>query len=158
MSVFGVGADLSENAWRGVLRQLLANSLLAVDHEGYGTLALTETSRAVLKGEHTLMLRRESEKKSRSSRSAGGRGKEPVALLPPEAQQRFELLRAWRADVARNHGVPAYVVFHDATLREVALESPQTLEDLAGITGIGVRKREVYGEELLRCVAGLPVL
>ncbi|NYT76393.1 DNA helicase RecQ [Alcaligenaceae bacterium] len=158
LSVFGVGADLSENAWRGVLRQLLANSFLAVDHEGYGTLTLTESSRAVLKGEHTLMLRRESEKKSRSARSTGGRSKEPAVLLPPEAQQRFELLRTWRAEVARSHGVPAYVIFHDATLREVALESPQTLDDLDGITGIGVRKREAYGEELLRCVAGLPVL
>lgn len=153
MTVFGIGADLSEQAWRGVLRQLLAQSLLAVDHEGYGTLALTETSRAVLKGEQTLMFRREPEKKARNSRSASARGKEAI-VLPGEAQQRFDNLRAWRSEVARSHGVPAYVIFHDATLREIALSCPQSLDDLGGISGVGVRKRDAYGEELLRCVRG----
>src|SRR5690606_16108447 len=104
LTVFGIGADLSEQAWRGVLRQLLAQSLLAVDHEGYGTLALTESSRAVLKGEKQLMFRREPEKKARNGRSASARGKDAGIVLPPEAQQRFEDLRAWRADVARSHG------------------------------------------------------
>ncbi|SHH93457.1 DNA helicase RecQ [Pollutimonas bauzanensis] len=151
MTVFGIGADLSEQAWRGVLRQLLAQSLLAVDQEGYGTLALTETSRAVLKGEQTLMFRREPEKKTRNSRPASTRGKEAI-VLPGEAQQRFENLRAWRAEVARSHGVPAYVIFHDATLREIAMNCPQSLEDLGGISGVGVRKRDAYGEDLLRCV------
>src|SRR5690606_14482853 len=97
--------------------------------------------------------RREPEKKSRQGRATGTRSKEAAVLLPPEAQQRFENLRAWRAEVARSHGVPAYVIFHDATLREVALNCPQTLEDLGGISGVGVRKLEAYGEELLRCVA-----
>ncbi|TEA77465.1 DNA helicase RecQ [Allopusillimonas ginsengisoli] len=153
LSVFGIGADLSENAWRSVLRQLLAQSLLAVDHDGYGTLALTERSRGVLKGEHTLMFRREPEKKSRS-RSASTRSKEAVIALPEAAQARFETLRAWRAEVARSHGVPAYVIFHDATLREIALSCPQSLDDLGGISGVGVRKREAYGEALLQCVHG----
>lgn len=152
LSVFGVGAELSEQAWRGVLRQLLAQRLLCVDTEGYGTLALTEGSRAVLKGETTLMLRREPEKKSRASRSTGARRKPELESLPEEARARFEALRAWRAEVARSHGVPAYVIFHDATLREIALACPQSLEDLAQISGVGVRKREAYGEELLRCV------
>ncbi|HWL27667.1 MAG TPA: DNA helicase RecQ, partial [Burkholderiaceae bacterium] len=119
LSVFGIGADLSEQAWRGVLRQLLAQSLLAVDHEGYGTLALTETSRGVLKGETTLMFRREPERKARGSRSTGTRAKAADIILPADAQQRFEDLRAWRSEVARGHGVPAYVIFHDATLREI---------------------------------------
>src|SRR5690606_29184153 len=154
LTVFGIGADLSDQAWRGVLRQLLAQSLLAVDHEGYGTLALTESSRAVLKGEKQLMFRREPEKKARNARSASARSKDAGIVLPPEAQQRFEDLRAWRADVARSHGVPAYVIFHDATLREVAMNCPQTLEDLGGISGVGVRKLEAYGEDLLRCVTG----
>lgn len=156
LSVFGVGADLSEQAWRGVLRQLLAQSLLAVDHEGYGTLALTDGSRAVLKGEATLMFRREPEKKSRSSRSGSKSGSSRSGgadiVLPPEAQERFEALRTWRAEVARSHGVPAYVIFHDSTLREVALNCPQSLDELGQISGVGVRKREAYGEELLRCV------
>ncbi|NYT85338.1 DNA helicase RecQ [Pollutimonas harenae] len=154
LTVFGIGGDLSEQAWRGVLRQLLAQSLLAVDHEGYGTLALTEGSREVLKGERTLMFRREPEKKARNGRAASTRSKDAGIVLPPDAQQRFEDLRAWRAEVARSHGVPAYVIFHDATLREVALSCPQTLEDLGGISGVGVRKLEAYGEDLLRCVAG----
>ncbi|MBC2769759.1 DNA helicase RecQ [Pusillimonas minor] len=150
LTVFGVGNDLSEQAWRGVLRQLLAMNILAVDHEGYGTLALTDASRPVLKGETTLMFRREAEKVGRQSRVAKPRAAQPD--LPPEAQQRFENLRAWRAEVARSHGVPAYVIFHDATLRELALACPQTLEDLGHISGVGVRKRDAYGEEVLRCV------
>lgn len=152
LTVFGIGQDLSEQAWRGVLRQLLAQSLLAVDHEGYGTLALTESSRAVLKGETTLMLRREPEKKTRNARSSSAKTKKAGVDLPPEAQQRFENLRTWRSEVARGHGVPAYVIFHDATLREIALNRPQSLEDLEGISGVGARKLEAYGEELLRCV------
>src|SRR5690606_4795862 len=134
-----------------VLRQLLAQSLLAVDHEGYGTLALTDGSRAVLKGETTLMFRREPEKKARSSRSKspGTRSRSAEVELPPEAQARFEALRAWRSEVARNHGVPAYVIFHDSTLREVALSCPETMDDLGQISGVGVRKREAYGEDLL---------
>ncbi len=153
LSVFGIGADLSETAWRSVLRQLLAQSLLAVDHDGYGTLALTESSRSVLKGQRQLMFRREAEKKSRS-RSASSRAKEAAIALPQAAQARFEALRAWRADAARSHGVPAYVIFHDATLREIALNCPQSLDDLGSISGVGVRKREAYGEALLQCVQG----
>ena len=152
LTVFGIGADLSEQAWRGVLRQLLAQSLLAVDHEGYGTLALTQDSRAVLKGEKTLKFRREPEKKARSSRGTTSRGKEAQIVLPGAAQERFETLRAWRAEVARSHGVPAYVIFHDATLREIALACPQTIADLGDISGVGVRKRDAYGADLLRCV------
>ena len=150
LTVFGVGADLTEQAWRGVLRQLLAMNILAVDHEGYGTLALTDASRPVLKGESTLMFRRESEKSAKQARVTKPKTMHPD--LPPEARQRFENLRAWRAEVARSHGVPAYVIFHDATLRELALACPQTLEDLGHISGVGVRKRDAYGEEVLRCV------
>ncbi|MEB2401393.1 MAG: DNA helicase RecQ [Alcaligenaceae bacterium] len=157
LTVFGIGADLSEQAWRGVLRQLLAQSLLAVDQEGYGTLALTEGSRAVLKGEHKLLFRREPEKKARGSSraagAAGGRAKGPAVDLPPDAQGRFEALRSWRSEVARGHGVPAYVIFHDATLREIATQCPGTLDDLSHISGVGVRKLEAYGEEILRCLA-----
>ncbi|MCI2809300.1 DNA helicase RecQ [Eoetvoesiella caeni] len=151
LTVFGIGADLSEQAWRGVLRQLLAQSLLAVDHEGYGTLALTDGSRAVLKGEATLMFRREPEKKARADRSSS-RAKRSDIVLAPEAQLRFEALRSWRAEVARNHGVPAYVIFHDATLREVAERCPSSIDELGQISGVGARKLEAYGEELLRCV------
>lgn len=149
LSVFGVGKDLSEQAWRGVLRQLLARNILAVDQEGYGTLALTEESRAVLKGDATLMLRKET---LAAHKSKPVRQRTTLDGLPPEALQRFEALRAWRAETARSHGVPAYVIFHDATLREVALSCPQSLDDLAHISGVGARKREAYGEQLLACV------
>jgi len=155
LSVFGVGADLGETAWRSVLRQLLAQGLLTVDHEGYGTLALTEASRAVLKGERTLMLRPEAARKPRS-KAAGPRARAAAVALPPEAQALFERLRAWRGEVARNHGVPAYVIFHDAVLRDIALARPASLEDLNQINGVGVRKLEAYGEEMLRQVAGEP--
>src|SRR5690554_111891 len=147
LSVFGIGADLSEQAWRGVLRQLLAQSLLMVDQEGYGTLALTEGSRAVLKGETTLMLRRESERKSRSGSTT--RRQKVTEILPPAAQERFEALRAWRAETARSHGVPAYVIFHDATLRDIAMKRPASLDELALISGVGARKRDSYGADLL---------
>ncbi|HEU0231270.1 MAG TPA: DNA helicase RecQ [Burkholderiaceae bacterium] len=154
LSVFGVGADLSEQVWRGVLRQLLAQRLLAVDHEGYGTLGLTDDSRSVLKGERTLMLRREPEKKARGARVPSKRAKEDV-LLPPDAQTRFEALRAWRTEVARSHGVPAYVIFHDATLREIALHRPTSLDELGHVSGVGARKLEAYGADLLDCVDGV---
>lgn len=149
LSVFGVGKDLSEQAWRGVLRQLLARNILAVDQEGYGTLALTEESRAVLKGDATLMLRKETldVRKTKPARQRAA-----VDALPADALARFEALRAWRAETARSHGVPAYVIFHDATLREVALSCPQSLNDLAHINGVGARKREAYGEQLLMSI------
>ena len=137
LSVFGVGEDLSDTAWRGVLRQLLAQGLLTVDNEGFGTLALTEGSRAVLKGERQLMLRRESEKKTRSGKTSSGRPKAAAIDLPPELQPVFEALRAWRGEVAKSHGVPAYVIFHDATLREIALAQPESMDALSHISGGG---------------------
>jgi len=139
LSVFGIGQDLSEQAWRSVLRQLLAYGLLMVDQEGYGTLALTDQSRAVLKGERTLMLRREAERTSeRSSRTSGApRGKALQPELPMAAQPIFEALRNWRAGIARSHGVPAYVIFHDATLREIALARPDNLELLSHVMAWG---------------------
>ncbi|HEX7387650.1 MAG TPA: DNA helicase RecQ [Castellaniella sp.] len=156
LSVFGVGATQSVEGWRSILRQALALGLLTVDLEGYGTLALTDASRAVLKGERALMLRpiahKAHGKGSRSSATAAARATE----LPQDAQQRFERLRAWRAQVAKAHSVPAYVIFHDATLRDIALQQPHTLDDLSGISGVGIRKREAYGLDVIACVAEEP--
>jgi ATP-dependent DNA helicase RecQ len=149
LSVFGIGADLSEQGWRSVLRQLLAHGLLMVDQEGYGTLALTDASRAVLKGERTLMLRREAD---RPVRASAARGKAATPDLPAVAQPIFEALRAWRAEIARSHGVPAYVIFHDATLKEIALARPNDLEALAHVNGVGARKLESYGQSILACI------
>jgi ATP-dependent DNA helicase RecQ len=149
LTVFGIGQDLSEQAWRSVLRQLRANRLLVVDQEGYGTLALTEESRAVLKGERTLMLRREAE---RTARAATPKSKTLQPDLPTGAQEIFQALRQWRAEIARSHGVPAYVIFHDATLREIAMARPDSLESLGHVNGVGVRKLESYGDSILACI------
>src|SRR5690606_28388056 len=120
----GIGTELSEPEWRGVVRQLLAQGLLAVHADGYGTLVLTEASAGVLNGSRRVELRREPERTSaraaRKSRSAG-------AELPEELQPVFEALRAWRAAQAKEQGVPAYVIFHDATLRELAVRHPSSI-------------------------------
>ncbi|WP_439951498.1 DNA helicase RecQ [Castellaniella caeni] len=151
LSVFGVGENLSVDAWRGILRQALALGLLTVDLEGYGTLALTEASRAVLKGERTLMLRPVAVKRAKSGRQRTTTAAQ-LDALPPEALARFEHLRAWRGRIAREHSVPAYVIFHDATLREIALQNPPSVEALAGVSGVGARKLETYGPAVIECI------
>ena len=97
------------------------------------------------------MLRRAPERQGRATRSTT-RAK-PAVELPPEVQPVFEALRAWRGDIARSHGVPAYVIFHDATLRDIALASPGSLDELAQINGVGARKLQAYGEDILQRVA-----
>ncbi len=150
LSVFGVGTDLSEQAWRGVLRQLLAYGLVIVDQEGYGTLALTNSSREVLRGERTLMLRREADRPAGRS-TPKSRAADPA--LDAGAQAAFESLRAWRAEVARSHGVPAYVIFHDATLRDIAIARPDSLSALSHVSGVGAKKLESYGRSILERIA-----
>ena len=150
LSVFGIGTDLSEAQWRGVARQLLAQGLLGVQGE-YGTLVLTEASEPVLRGGTTVLLRTESERRSGGSR--GRRSASAAADLPAEAVPVFERLRVWRAATAKEANVPAYVVFHDATLREIASARPSTLEELGTISGIGEGKRAKYGEGVLAVLA-----
>ncbi|MEV5601356.1 DNA helicase RecQ [Streptomyces sp. NPDC052299] len=159
LSVFGIGEELSEAEWRGVVRQLLAQGLLAVEGE-YGTLVLTETSGAVLGREREVQLRKEPKKPtaSRSSSSARGERKSKAAAaadLPETAVPVFEALRAWRAAQAKELGLPAYVIFHDATLREIATIRPATLGELGGISGLGEKKLATYGEGVLEVLAGL---
>ncbi len=151
LSVFGVGADLSEPEWRTVLRQLIALDVLAVDHDAYGTLALTEASRAVLKGERQVMLRKQATPRPARRERAERSARTGIAALglAPAALGLFERLRAWRAEMAKRHGVPAYVIFHDATLREIADTRPQTLDQLRDISGVGAKKLEAYGQNIL---------
>ncbi len=150
LSVFGVGADLTERSWRSVLRQLMAQSVVMVADD-YGTVGLGPTAAAVLKGEHQVRLRHDLE---RSDSGAGSRKARPVAAdLPPEAHELFERLRSWRAGQAKEQGVPAYVVFGDATLRALAVERPQSVEALSGISGVGAAKLERYGDVLLDLLA-----
>jgi ATP-dependent DNA helicase RecQ len=148
LTVFGVGAELREPEWRGVVRQLLAQGLLAVESD-YGTLALTDASAAVLRGEHQVRLRREPERPPRAARARRAATAAAPAELPAEAAGRFERLRAWRAATAKEQGVPAYVIFHDATLREVAARCPATLAELGTVSGVGESKLARYGQQVL---------
>ena len=154
LSTFGIGADLGETQWRGVLRQLIALGHVRAEGE-YNTLELTDSARAVLRGEEKILLRVavEAPKRSRSSRSSGVRGgaeKPPPLPLDDSGLKRFTALKTWRAEVAKEHNLPAYVVFHDATLAEMARERPTSLDALAGISGVGAKKLEAYGREILR--------
>jgi ATP-dependent DNA helicase RecQ len=148
LTVFGIGTDLRETEWRGVVRQLLAQGLLAVEGE-YGTLVLTEGSKAVLSRQREVRLRRE------PVRAAAALKKRPVAAdLPADAAPVFERLRAWRAATAKEQGVPAYVIFHDATLRQIAAQAPATLAELGTVSGVGQAKLTRYGQQILDTLAG----
>ena len=159
LSTFGIGSDLSEVQWRSVLRQLIALGHVRTEGE-YNTLELTPSAREVLRGEVQLLLRQASEAPRRAHgagkvvRSGTGKGRERA---PPDlnsaGQQRYESLKAWRAEVAREHNLPAYIVFHDATLAELARLQPRSIGDLGGISGLGAKKLEAYGQDLLRVLA-----
>jgi ATP-dependent DNA helicase RecQ len=158
LSTFGIGAEFSEAQLRGVLRQLIAIGALTVDSEAFNTLRLTPASRGVLKGEVPVQLRESVSRPSPASggtRKRSGAAKSPaVALgLTQDAQLRFAALKAWRAEVAREHNLPAYVIFHDATLASIAALAPRSLDDLQGVSGLGAKKLEAYGEEVLRVLS-----
>jgi len=182
LSTFGVGSELSEGEWRGVARQLLASGLLAVKSD-HGTLALTDLSGEVLRGQRQVLFRRDAPRPapSRASAPRGGRGAKagdaggpgsprpaagssrpaagssrPAAELMPEAEPLFERLRSWRAAVAKEQGMPAYVIFHDATLRQIAASPPATLAELALVNGVGETKLARYGEQILEVLSGSP--
>jgi len=151
LSVFGIGAELTDGEWRGVVRQLLAQGLLAVEGD-YGTLVLTDASNEVLRKERQVLLRREPERTKASRAPRPARGAAAVEL-PAAAAPVFERLRAWRASAAKEQGVPAYVVFHDATLRQIATEAPATLAQLGTVSGVGENKLARYGQEILDTLA-----
>ncbi|MEV6756179.1 DNA helicase RecQ [Streptomyces sp. NPDC051214] len=157
LSVFGIGEELAEAEWRGVVRQLLAQGLLAVEGE-YGTLVLTEESGSVLGREREVRLRKEPKRPAVAKAAKGERKAKSaaaVAELPQEAVPVFEALRAWRGAQAKELGLPAYVIFHDATLREIATLRPSSLAELGGISGLGEKKLATYGEGVLGVLAGL---
>jgi ATP-dependent DNA helicase RecQ len=149
VSTYGIGADLDAKTWRGVFRQLVAMGLLAVDAEGYGGLRLTDASRAVLAGSQRVQMRRELIAKK--SREREDRPRTGVSVLP-EALPLFRALRDLRARLAKEQNVPAYVIFHDSTLREIAERRPDSLPELGRIGGIGGAKLARYGEEVLEVV------
>jgi ATP-dependent DNA helicase RecQ len=150
LSTFGIGADVDEAQWRAALRQLITLRLVAVDHENFNVLRLTEASREVLKGERRLTLRRD------AIPAAGGRRARrparPAAVATdasPQDEAVFQALREWRRGLAKEHAVPAYTVMHDATLREIASRLPEDVAGLAGISGIGTTKLARYGEAIV---------
>ena len=151
LSVYGIGSDLREAEWRGVVRQLLAQGLLSVEGE-YGTLALTELSAEVLRGELKVMMRREPERvrAARTPKARGGGSAAAAAVeMSPADEPLFERLRAWRAAVAKEQGMPAYVIFHDATLRAIATLKPATLDQLGTVSGVGQNKLAKFGQDVL---------
>ncbi|MEV4532679.1 DNA helicase RecQ [Asanoa sp. NPDC049518] len=151
LSVYGIGTELSEAEWRGAVRQLLAQGLLAVEGD-YGTLSLTDASRSVLAKERQVMLRRDPPKTPRQSRATAPKAA-AAAALSGEAVGTFERLRSWRAATAKEQGVPAYVIFHDATLRQIAADEPRSLAELGRISGIGENKLAKYGQPVLDVLA-----
>ena len=150
LAVFGVGADLDDAEWRTVFRQLVALGFIAVDHEAYGALKLTEASRPVLKGEQTVQMRRA----GKSAARRGARTTKGAEDLSEEQLALLDRLKAWRMDQARSQGVPPYVIFHDATLAEIARRTPRSRTALGSISGIGERKLDRYGDELLELLSG----
>ena len=162
LSTYGIGADLSEHQLRGVLRQLVATGAVGLEKvqldngHSFDTLVLTDDSRAVLRGEVPVRLRETVAAPRERTRRRNPAGSLPpaAASLDQAAQARFINLKAWRAEVAREHGLPAYVIFHDATLAAIAERCPATLDDLQGISGMGAKKLEAYGGDVLRVCGG----
>ena len=148
LSTFGIGAELSEAEWRLLLRHLVAQHIVEVDHATFNVLRLTDASRAVLRGERTIELRQQiAQPRRRKSKQRA------TSAATNEHDPLFETLRVWRATVAKEHGLPAFVVFHDGTLRAIAQVRPKSLDELRTISGIGEKKLASYGEGLLALLA-----
>lgn len=154
VSTYGIGTELSVNEWKSVFRQLVANGYLRADPEGYGALQLTEQCRPLLKGEHKVELRKDPVVKTSSGRSSGGRSGSAVKDQVTD-HAGWEALRACRKELADKQGVPPYVIFHDTTLFDMLERKPKTLDELAGVSGVGAAKLEKYGEIFLAAIAGL---
>ena len=150
LSTFGIGADRSEAEWRLLLRQLVAQHIVEVDYHHFNVLQLAEASRAVLRGERRIELRvqlHEPRRRAKAGRAVAVEG------LDAASEGLFVRLREWRAGVAKEHGVPAYVVFHDGTLRAIAQQRPRALEELAQVSGVGTAKLARYGEAVIGIVS-----
>ncbi len=151
LSTFGIGADKSEAEWRAILRQSFALGLVEIDHDNYGSLRLPEAARAVLRGERQVAMRLY-QKPVRQKRAPARSGSYTETGLSAPQQTLFEKLRWWRMETARSHNLPAYVIFHDNTLREIARAGPVTLDDLRLVSGVGEKKLESYGAQIIALV------
>lgn len=153
LSTYGIGSDKSEAEWRAILRQMIALGLVSVDYENYSALKLTERSRAVLRSEITIQLRKykKAEKAVKHKRQSTKDFSE--SNLSESEQAIFERLRWWRVETAKAHNTAAFIIFHDSTLREIAKAKPRSMEDLRGVTGVGAKKLESYGAEIVKLIA-----
>jgi len=151
LSVYGIGAVEPEMLWRTLLRQLISRGAIAVDHMGFNALSLTEKARPILRGEEQVQIREPAKKSKKSSKSGKGSGAPAGAgsALAGAAATRFERLRAWRSQLAKEQSVPPYVIFHDRTLLAIAEKNPRANKDLREVSGIGESKLERYGPALL---------
>lgn len=150
LSTWGIGNDLDERQWRGVFRQLVAAGLLEADVAHHGALRLTAASGPVLRGERELRFRHEAAKPARGRKKGRSGTSAPMVELDRDSQIRFDALREWRTATAREQNVPAYVIFHDSTLRAIAEAAPDDLDELSRIPGIGASKLDRYGEAVLQ--------
>jgi ATP-dependent DNA helicase RecQ len=159
LSTFGIGADVGEQQWRSVFRQLIALGMINVNAEAFNTLQLTAAAKEFLRSDQKLEVREAvSERATSSSRKASSEKsikdkiskEKATADMNLGARERFAALKAWRAEVAKEHNLPAYVIFHDATLISIATLAPQSLAELSGVSGMGAKKLEAYGQEVLR--------
>jgi ATP-dependent DNA helicase RecQ len=147
LSTFGIGAELNAKQWSAVIRQLLAGGLIDIDASAFGSLKLNEASRRVLRGDEAVWLRKpEEQRRERKRRDRVSADKTSGGAVDNAL---FERLRSWRASTAKTAGVPPYVIFHDATLSAIAAAQPTSHAELGGISGIGVKKLERYGDEIL---------
>ena len=150
LSTFGIGAGQSVAEWRSVLRQAVAAQYVWVDMDEYNALKLSELARPILKGEKKVLLRQY--QKPEKKRKEKAQPKFSQIVLPPQEQKLFEKLRWWRMEVAREQNMPAYVIFQDATLREIALAKPVTIDELKQISGIGDKRLSQWGDDIIRLV------
>ena len=151
LSVHGIGKELGREAWRSVIRQLVALGLLQVDLDGHGGLRLGPDCRPVLRGERSIELRRDPSWKARSKATKPRKAAVPISL-DAESEALFDALRSKRLELAKAQGVPPYVIFHDTTLLDMATKKPRGLEAFAGLSGVGAAKLERYGEAFLAVI------
>jgi len=151
LSVYGIGSDRTEQEWRAILRQAIALGFVTVDHDAFSSLKLTDAARAVLKGGQKVQLRQYQKPVKQKRQPSSSRGYIELELSKSE-QAIFNTLRSWRVETARAHGVPSYVVFQDATLREIAKVKPTSLDRLRGVTGVGEKKLASYGNDIIAII------
>ncbi|MDO8350683.1 MAG: DNA helicase RecQ [Gallionella sp.] len=152
LSTYGIGVDHTVQQWSSVYRQLIAGGFLEADIEAYGGLRLTEAARPVLKGEQPVSLRRDAEPSKRKSARTARDGKSREPFAGADEDRLWLALKAKRMVLAREQGVPPYVIFHDSTLLEMRDQRPGSLTEMGRISGVGQGKLARYGDDFLKVI------